>query len=651
MPKLYDFFNKQFIFTLNVIMFFFQAAMAATNEQTNVQAAEHKAEKQSKMDSTMILAVIGLLIATVLTIWLFKVKRFRIFHETGVCMIYGVLAGLIINYSGGVTRKGFSVNLNVSDAPKTIWAQTNKGDNYSYSLTGVLHKRQIAAGGELETMAVFDPEIFFYALLPPIIFFAGFDMKKRFFFRNLGAILTYAFLGTTISCVVFGSLMYAFVSMFADKYPGFTYQKSLLFGSLISATDPVTVLAIFHDLHVDVDLYAIVFGESVMNDAVAIVLYRSIQEYELETFDTLSFFKAIGEFVGVFGGSFLLGSVMGLFNALLSKMTRIGEFPQLETALFTLMSYSTFLIAESCSLTGIVAVLFCGISQAHYTFNNLSPESKVATKEVFGLLNFLAENFIFSYMGLTVFTFEHHRWDPGFIAWAFLAVAISRFCNIYPLSFIMNLGRKKKIPYKFQHMLFFAGLRGAVAFALAIRNTEGLVRQLMLTTVLIVSMVTVIFNGGLTTQALLKLGIRVNVDPDEEMEKEIKVDRRGQTHEELHYDKSWLVRKWHEFDVKFMKPLFTHRGGELSPEHLPGFCAPVASCLGRSHTRFENTDDRYETNEIVAEMDEVNSVDDDMIDVAMVKPPSRSVSQEDSANSNPSNINKKSTTVELHVVS
>ena len=111
---------------------------------------------------------------------------------------------------------------------------------------------------------------------------------------------------------------------------------SLLFGSLISATDPVTVLAIFHDLHVDHDLYSLVFGESVMNDAVAIVLFRlvmeclgtynitpvirSVDEYSGEgnRFNIVALFKSIGSFIGIFLGSFLLGCFIGLVTSLVS---------------------------------------------------------------------------------------------------------------------------------------------------------------------------------------------------------------------------------------------------------------------------------------------------------------------------------------------
>ena len=113
---------------------------------------------------------------------------------------------------------------------------------------------------------------------------------------------------------------------------------SLLFGSLISATDPVTVLAIFHDLHVDHDLYSLVFGESVMNDAVAIVLFRlvkecwvhskytpvirSVDEYSGEgnRFNIVALFQSIGSFIGIFLGSFLLGCFIGLVTSLVSSL-------------------------------------------------------------------------------------------------------------------------------------------------------------------------------------------------------------------------------------------------------------------------------------------------------------------------------------------
>ncbi len=125
---------------------------------------------------------------------------------------------------------------------------------------------------------MFNPELFFYVLLPPIIFNAGYGLKNKQFFRNITSILLFAFIGTTVATFVTGSLVFWY-SEHIDTSTSLTLNDCLLFGALISATDPVTTLAVFHDLHVEPILYALVFGESVLNDAIAIVLYGTISEY------------------------------------------------------------------------------------------------------------------------------------------------------------------------------------------------------------------------------------------------------------------------------------------------------------------------------------------------------------------------------------
>ncbi|CAL7943499.1 unnamed protein product [Xylocopa violacea] len=561
-----------------------------------------KAQLLHRLDSLNLLLYTFLLILTVLTIWTFKHRRLRFLHETGLAVIYGLIIGAIIRY--GFTTSSTILHMpvvpdnsskyNQSVPPDTLWLSfpEDKGGGiinktFAYSFRGEISKQD----NEIDLKATFDPEIFFNIILPPIIFHAGYSLKRKYFFRNLGAILMYALIGTSISAFVIGALMYVFVQLIPHFSASFTFLDTLYFGALISPTDPLTIISIFNDLHVDVNLYALVFGESVLNDAVAIVLSGSIQNYGERYrsgsggFETVAFFQAFGDFVGIFSLSLFIGATMGCITALLTKFTRVRDFPLLESALFVLMSYSTFLIAEASDLTGVVAVLFCGICQAHYTYNNLSPDSRQRTKQLFELLNFLAENFIFSYIGVSMFTFPKHHFDPGFIFAGFLCALLGRAANVYPLSFILNLARKPKISLNYQHMLFFAGLRGAMSFALAIRNTMSEVRQAMLTTTSLIVILTVIFQGGATTQFLSWFNIPVGVD--EEIE--------GLSHNGMRSynsmqdgslpgsgikpnEKALLARIWGDFDTRYMKPLLTHSRPTLL-ETLPVCCTPLARIL------------------------------------------------------------------------
>eukprot|EP00116_Pleurobrachia_bachei_P004542 sb/3464804/ len=250
----------------------------------------------------------------------------------------------------------------------------------------------------------------------------------------------------------------------------------------------LTVLAIFSELNVDVDLYALIFGESVMNDAVAIVLFESVlayAPYKTTTFSAVGFLSCVGQFFITFFGSFFIGTFTGLLTSMITKLTRLCDFPTMETSLFFLMSYSSFLLCEAAGFTGIVGILFCAITQAHYTSRNLSAESKTRVFELFETLNFLAENFVFSYIGLFLFTYDGHVWRPGFIVVSFLAIGVARLLNVFPLAGALNLGLRQKIPCKFQLMMWWAGLRGAIAFALAAEYSEGEPRRIILTTTLV----------------------------------------------------------------------------------------------------------------------------------------------------------------------
>ncbi|XP_071160411.1 sodium/hydrogen exchanger 9-like isoform X12 [Mytilus edulis] len=585
-------------------------ADADTKEELHVLA-------QHKIDSLTILMLLGLLMLTILTIWLFKHKRLRFLHESGLSLIYGMIVGAVIKYtasnkcdSSPYVRLNGTAYYTAPNPPAAVYLKLPQSFNSSnlkeikYDLWGEVSEDTIHCTGSLVRAVTFDPEFFFNVLLPFIIFEAGYSMKRRHFFKNLGAIMAYAFIGTTISCVVVGGIMYGLTRFMKDIVKEFTLNDCFWFGAIISATDPVTILSIFSDLRADVDLFAFIFGESVLNDAVAIVLSSSVDSYRLksnqEGFNANAFFLSIGNFAKIFLGAFGIGSALGCVNALITKFTKIRDFPLLETALLFLMSYMSFQACEAAELTGIVGILFCGITQAHYTYNNLSEESKHRTKQLFELMNFLAENFVFLYIGVSIFTFQYQYWHAGFIFASVFSIIVARFCNIYPLSLLLNIGRKNKIKTSFMHMMMFSGLRGAIAYALSIRNTATTAKKLMVSSTMFIVLITVILCGGLTTPMLQWLQIRVGVDEDVEM-KNIKESRElhvfedrsssagspllerdteqiEQTPPKKKYDKAWLVSLWHNFDIKFMKPLLTNSTPNLM-ETLHPCCMPLSRLL------------------------------------------------------------------------
>ncbi|XP_034562691.1 sodium/hydrogen exchanger 9-like isoform X2 [Notolabrus celidotus] len=524
--------------------------------------------------AVMLLAAVGLALITILSVWKLKQFKYRLIHETGGAMFYGMLVGLTVRYLSSESE-GHLVNMEtvytcggLNSTPHILTINVTSHSLCFRHIGKVNGRCPTVSTPHMET---FDPEVLFNLFLPPIIFHGAYTLNQRRFGENLGSIVTFAFLGTIISCIIMGACVFGFTRLMvlvgsaADG--DFFLTDCLLFGAILSATDPVSVLGLLSGLHVDVDLHTLLFGESVLNDAVAIILTHAIVSYsqmdQRHSFNPLALLLSVGYFLWVLVGSFLLGFTFAVITALLTKYSRLCDNPLLETSVVFLLSWSSFLSAEACGLSGIVAVLFCGFSQARYTVHNLSDEGKTRTKQLFEVSNFLGEIFIFSYMGYVLLTSPHHVFKALFISGAFLSIFISRACNIYPLSFLLNLRRRTKIPRSFQHFMMLTGLRGAVAFSLAARDTTTEVRRTIFTTTLLLVGFTVWVLGAAADPMLHCLDIRAKDDAEENPEDlsfEVATGRPDTTQ-----------GLWHRLDCKYLKPLLTHHGPPLT-DSLPRCC-------------------------------------------------------------------------------
>lgn len=166
-------------------------------------------------------------------------------------------------------------------------------------------------------------QLFFVVLLPPIIFESGYNMDKKSFFSNFDGIFTYAVLGTLIATFSTGILLW-FIGWSGITF-GFSMLDAITFGAIISAVDPVTVLAVFQSFGVNETLYSFVFGESVLNDAVAIVLYHTMLNFHAKhSIQAQDIVMGCVYFTVTFVGSLFIGFISGLASALMCKLTRLG---------------------------------------------------------------------------------------------------------------------------------------------------------------------------------------------------------------------------------------------------------------------------------------------------------------------------------------
>ncbi|XP_039152264.1 sodium/hydrogen exchanger 3 isoform X6 [Drosophila simulans] len=351
------------------------------------------------------------------------------------------------------------------------------------------------------------PNTFFFYMLPPIILDAGYFMPNRLFFDNLGTILLMAVVGTIFNIATIGGSLYACGKMGIygeSETPGL--MDVFLFASLISAVDPVAVLAVFEEIHVNEILYIVVFGESLLNDAVTVVMYHMMESYNeigLDKIIAQDIASGVGSFFVVALGGTAIGIIWGFLTGLVTRFT--DHVRVIEPIFIFVMAYLAYLNAEIFHMSGILAITFCGITMKNYVESNISQKSHTTVKYALKMLSSSAETIIFMFLGVATVN-NMHVWNTWFVVLTIAFCSVFRVIGVILLSALANRFRLHKLSRVDQFVMSYGGLRGAVAFALVLLVDENVVKQknMFVTTTIAVIYFTV-FLQGITIKPLVKI--------------------------------------------------------------------------------------------------------------------------------------------------
>lgn len=268
-------------------------------------------------------------------------------------------------------------------------------------------------------------------------------MSRKKFFQNITNILICGVFGTVTTFFVFSSLtLWLNGSRYLTQYSGTTGEETplvfstmevLLMCSLLCSTDVIAAISMVNS-ETSPKLYSLLFGEGVVNDAVSIILFNSVLKFASEPFSASTPFLIIGDFLLLAFLSLMIGLIFGLVCAFFLKVQRaFTKHAVNECIIIFCFSYSAYVVAEIFHQSGIITLLSVGITQAHYTWYNLSPQGKNSTALTFQFLGAGMEGFVFAYLGLTFFAYESYPWSPSLIGIEFLIVIFGRFCGVLGL--------------------------------------------------------------------------------------------------------------------------------------------------------------------------------------------------------------------------
>lgn len=429
---------------------------------------------------------------------------------------------------------------------------------------------------------LFTPHTFFIIILPPIVLEAGYFMPKDAFFNNIGTILTYAVVGTLINSFATGASLYGVYK--AGLMPGLDdahdrplgLLECLLFGSIISAVDPVAVIAVFEEIHVNLVLYICVFGESLLNDGVAVVLYKvfeSFLEMNGQPISGRNVWRAILKFFVVAGGGTLMGILFGFFGAYITKYTIHVRI--IEPTFVFVVCYMAYLTAECLDLSAILAIVFCAFTMMSYVEHNISGKSHTTVKYGMKMIANICEITIFMFLGISAISDFWIHWNTPFVIWTLIFITVYRFTTTYGLSYLLNKVRLEPIGKVDQFVMAYGGLRGGIAFSLTKLTSIQLVPQInaMLCACLVVIFFTSFIQGASVGPIVEWLNVKREDQEKRGMDEEVvyrAIDHVVSGIEDVigHHGMHWWMHKMAEFNAKHINPIFTRDAWRLADQEI-----------------------------------------------------------------------------------
>jgi CPA1 family monovalent cation:H+ antiporter len=320
--------------------------------------------------------------------------------------------------------------------------------------------QNIAALNALQGLSL-SPDLILYVFLPTLIFESAFNLNARQLWQNIVPILTLAVPGLLLSTGIIAGIL-----LLATSIP---LLPALLLGAILSATDPVAVIALFKQLGAPKRLTVLVEGESLFNDATAIVLASIlIAGIGADVGEQHTDLASAGvEFLQVFFGGLLVGWMLGIVTG--SLLGRVRADIYIETTLTTILAYASFLVAEQMfHVSGVVAVVAAGLTVGGWGRIKISPSVRHYIDHFWEYMSFVATALIFLMVGMRV-NLEELFESSNVLPWVILGMLLSRAIVIYGMIPLSNkLPGAEPTDRAYQTVMYWGGLRGAIALAIVL---------------------------------------------------------------------------------------------------------------------------------------------------------------------------------------